>query len=62
MTPEELSPIVKAWGGAEKFARLLNVTTRTVNYWLSGRSRISGPVAQLIRLLYSTPTQGDTHD
>ena len=59
MTPEELKPIVKAWGGTEKFARLLGVSTRTVSYWLAGKKRVSNPVSQLIRLLYTSPTPGE---
>lgn len=50
MTPAELKPIVKAWGGSEKFARVLDVSKRTVDYWLAGRP-ISPPVARLIRML-----------
>ena len=52
MTPDELRPIVKAWGGAEKLARVLDVSTRTVSYWLAGRP-VSPPVAALIRMLAS---------
>ena len=59
MTPAELRPIVWAWGGPEKFARLLGVSTRTVGYWLAGQKRVSAPVSQLIRLLYAKPPATD---
>ena len=51
MTPEELKPIVDAWGGVEKFARMLDVSNRTVSYWLAGTHKIKPPVAMLIRSL-----------
>jgi DNA-binding transcriptional regulator YiaG len=51
MTPDELRPIVTAWGGVEKFARVLDVSNRTVSYWLAGKRKISSPVAKLIRSL-----------
>ena len=51
MTPDELKPIVAAWGGPEKFADLLEVSPRIVYYWLQGKRSISKPVARLIRLL-----------
>jgi len=56
LTPQELKSIVNAWGGAEKFARTLDVSTRTVNYWLAGTHRVSPPVSALIRSLGSPPT------
>jgi DNA-binding transcriptional regulator YiaG len=51
MTPEELTPIVEAWGGVEKFAALLHVEPRTVERWLDGTRGIKPPVAKLIRVL-----------
>ncbi len=51
MNPEELEPIVRAWGGVEKFARVLDVSNRTVSYWLAGTHPIRPPIAKLIRSL-----------
>jgi len=51
MTPEELEPIVRAWGGVEKFARMLGVSNRTVSYWLAGRNKIPPMAAKFIRCL-----------
>ena len=51
MTPAELRPYVEVFGGAEKFARVLDVSTRTVNYWLAGRHHIRPPIAKLIQSL-----------
>lgn len=51
MTPQELRPIVDAWGGVEKFARILDVSNRTVSYWLAGTHKIKPPIATLIRSL-----------
>ena len=51
MTPEELKPIVAAWGGSENFAKVLDVKPRTVDSWLRGERGIKPPVAKLIRSL-----------
>lgn len=51
MTPEELKPIVSAWGGPEKLAAILEVSPRIVYYWLEGKRTMSKPVSKLIRLL-----------
>ena len=51
MTPAELEPIVRARGGVEKFARILDVSNRTVSYWLAGTHKIKPPIATLIRQL-----------
>jgi DNA-binding transcriptional regulator YdaS (Cro superfamily) len=51
MTPAELKPIVKAWGGVERLAREIGMSNRTVNYWLVGRHHIKPPIAMLIRSL-----------
>jgi hypothetical protein len=51
MTPEELKSIVAAWGGPEKFAKLIDVKERTVKAWLYGERGIKPPVAMLIRSL-----------
>lgn len=51
MTPEELKPIVEAWGGPEKFAKLLDVKPRTVNSWLRGERGIKPPIVKLIQSL-----------
>ena len=55
MTPEELKPIVAAWGGPEKFAKLLDVKPRTVESWIRGERGIKPPVAKLIRSLKLKP-------
>ncbi len=49
MTPAELRPIVEASGGVEKFARILDVSNRTVSYWLAGTHKIKPPIATLIK-------------
>lgn len=59
MTPEELKPIVEAWGGPEKFARLIDVKERTVKAWLYGERGIKPPVAKLIRSLKPKKTRKD---
>ena len=51
MPPTELEPIVRSWGGVEKFARMLGVSNRTVSYWLAGTHPIKPPIATLIRSL-----------
>lgn len=51
MKPAELRPIVETWGGVEKFARILEVSNRTVSYWLAGKHKIKPPIAMLIRQL-----------
>jgi hypothetical protein len=51
MTPEELKPIVKAWGGIAKFAKLIDAKERTVKAWLYGERNIKPPIAMLIRSL-----------
>jgi DNA-binding transcriptional regulator YiaG len=51
LTPAELKPIVKAWGGPEKFAKLIDAKERTVKSWLYGERKIQPPIAKLIRSL-----------
>ncbi len=51
MTPAELKPIVEAWGGIEKFAKLIDAEERTVKSWLYGERNIKPPIAKLIRSL-----------
>lgn len=51
MTPEELKLIVEAWGGIEKFAKLIDAKERTVKAWLYGERNIKPPIAKLIRSL-----------
>ncbi|WP_435018535.1 hypothetical protein TA3x_000512 [Tundrisphaera sp. TA3] len=48
MTPEELRPIVIAWGGVEKFAARIKAKPRTVYCWLDGTRRIRPTVEELI--------------
>lgn len=59
MTPEELKPIVEAWGGPETFAKLLDVRPRTVESWLRGERGIKPPVAKLILSLKPKKTRKD---
>ena len=56
ITIQEIKSVAVAWGGTEKFARVLGVSTRTVSYWLAGRNSPSVPVTKLIRSL--TPPTG----
>jgi DNA-binding transcriptional regulator YiaG len=51
LTPAELKPIVEAWGGPEKFAKLIDAKERTVKAWLYGERNIKPPIAKLIRSL-----------
>ena len=51
LTPVELKPIVEAWGGSEKFAKIIDAKERTVNSWLYGERNIKPPIAKLIRSL-----------
>lgn len=51
MTPDELKPIVAAWGGAEKFAAVIHAKPRTVHAWLYGERNIKPPIVMLIRSL-----------
>lgn len=57
MTPDELRPIIEAWGGVEKFARILDVSNRTVSYWLAGKHTIKPPIAKLIWQLQPPTTR-----
>lgn len=51
MTPDELKPIVEAWGGIDKFAALIDAKPRTVKAWIYGERNIQPPIAKLIRNL-----------
>ncbi len=51
LTPEELKPIVEAWGGPKKFAAIIDAKERTVKAWLYGERNIKPPIAKLIRSL-----------
>lgn len=51
ISPAELKPIVEAWGGTEKFAKIIDVKERTVMSWLYGERNIKPPIAKLIRSL-----------
>ncbi|MHC5536701.1 GIY-YIG nuclease family protein [Singulisphaera rosea] len=51
IAPTELKPIVAAWGSPEKFAAMLEVSPRSVYYWLAGTRCISKPKSRLIRML-----------
>lgn len=51
LLPDELRPIVDAWGGPEKFAGIIHAKERTVNSWLYGERKIKPPIAKLIRSL-----------
>jgi DNA-binding transcriptional regulator YiaG len=51
MTPTELRTYVEAWQGVEKFARELDVSNRTVSYWLAGKRKIRPSMAKAIRTL-----------
>lgn len=51
LTIRELTEIVDAWGGPEKFARIIDAKKRTVESWLYGERNIKPPIAKLIRSL-----------
>ena len=55
LEPAELREIVDAWGGVDKFARIIHAKPRTVKAWLYGERGIKPPVALLIRRLGTRP-------
>ena len=55
MTAEELRPIVEAWGGVEKFAKVMHVSPKAVQHWLNRKRKIRPLVAAFIRMLQLPP-------
>jgi DNA-binding transcriptional regulator YiaG len=52
MTPDELRRAISDFGMTQvAFAERVGVAPQTVRRWLSGKRRIPGPLAELIRLL-----------
>lgn len=55
MTPAEFREIVTAWGGPEKFARMIQARPRVVYAYLSGERRIRPTLAFLFSQLVAPP-------